>query len=319
MLDQWLQSSMVDVVQQHVAHRLAGGWPTRPELQFVPMQFCAERRLPTHHARFALQETGLNIALIVVSACELMALFYAYQNRLVKWESLWIIFVEVPPPSYLRSPRALSELRDLSSPSLPLPQLFHYTATVVVPESEFVTFELTNGTKLPWLLYFSWLVTVPVLLMYLVSLTVHGGRAATVPLVPLLVSSLIMVLLGVTAAACSPPLKWGVFGIGCCFGGMVLAPMRSRAHPALATAPLPGWLCHCAPTMVLRSCAQLLERRPPSTCTPQQTQRAHVHVTCYLLPAGLRLGRPVLAIALPDRTRPRLRKGCGALPRGRRR
>ena len=102
------------------------------------------------------------------------------------------------------------------------------------------TFELTNGIKLPWLRYFGWLVTVPVLLMFLVSLTVHGGRSATVrphcerprlsgtpkpepdhqpglwrwpltqtqvPLVPLLVSSQVMVLLGVTAAACSPPLK----------------------------------------------------------------------------------------------------------------
>ena len=113
---------------------------------------------------------------------------------------------------------------------------------VVVPDSEFVTFELTNGIKLPWLRYFGWLVTVPVLLMFLVSLTVHGGRSATVrlsgnrerlrlsgnpkpepdhqpglwpwpltrtqvPLVPLLVSSQVMVLLGVTAAACSPPLK----------------------------------------------------------------------------------------------------------------
>ena len=29
---------------------------------------------------------------------ELMALFYAYQNRYVKWESLWVIFVEVAPP-----------------------------------------------------------------------------------------------------------------------------------------------------------------------------------------------------------------------------
>ena len=45
---------------------------------------------------------------------------------------------------------------------------------MVVPDSEFVTFELTNGIKLPWLRYFGWLVTVPVLLMFLVSLTVHG-------------------------------------------------------------------------------------------------------------------------------------------------
>jgi len=140
-------------------------------------------------------ETGLRITLIVISACELIVLFYAYQNRFVKWESMWVIFVE----------------------------LFQYAATVVVPDSEFVTFQLTNGIKLPWLQYMSWVATVPVLLMYLVSLTAHGGRSATVPLVPLLVSGLMMLLLGITAAACSPPLKWFAFGVACCFGGMVFA------------------------------------------------------------------------------------------------
>ena len=60
------------------------------------------------------------------------------------------------------------------------PQLTYYAGRVVVPDSEFVTFELTNGIKLPWLRYFGWLVTVPLLLMFLVSLTVHGGRSATV-------------------------------------------------------------------------------------------------------------------------------------------
>ena len=50
----------------------------------------------------------MSIALIVISACELMALFYAYQNRYVKWESMWVIFVEVappPPPASPHSPR----------------------------------------------------------------------------------------------------------------------------------------------------------------------------------------------------------------------
>jgi hypothetical protein len=32
-----------------------------------------------------------------------------------------------------------------------------------------------------------------------------------------------MVLLGITAAACSPPLKWFAFSVACCFGGMVFA------------------------------------------------------------------------------------------------
>ena len=162
---------------------------------------------------------------------------------------MWVIFVEVTP--------LLHHLQASSSPRrrerrAAVPQLFQYAATVVVPDSEFVTFQLTNGIKLPWLQYMSWVATVPVLLMYLVSLTAHGGRSATVtprnrgcgrtqsrlqrdlteeaatpcaqvPLVPLLVSGLMMLLLGITAAACSPPLKWFAFGVACCFGGMVFA------------------------------------------------------------------------------------------------
>ena len=90
---------------------------------------------------------------------------------------------------HLRRGSASSSAREasLTSPrrcecGAAVPQLFHYAATVVVPDSEFVTFELTNGIKLPWLQYFSWLVTVPLLLMFLVSLTAHGGRSATVTL-----------------------------------------------------------------------------------------------------------------------------------------
>ena len=107
-----------------------------------------------------------------------MALFYAYQNRYVKWESMWVIFVEVappPPPASPHSPRRCER-------GAAVPQLFHYAATLVMPDSEFVTFELANGIKLPWLQYFGWVVTVPVLLMFLVSLTAHGGRSATVTL-----------------------------------------------------------------------------------------------------------------------------------------
>ena len=66
-----------------------------------------------------LQETGLSIALIVISACELMALFYAYQNRYVKWESLWVIFVEVAPPPPPR-PAPTSLTPSLLSVVLPL-------------------------------------------------------------------------------------------------------------------------------------------------------------------------------------------------------
>lgn len=86
----------------------------------------------------------------------------------------------------------------------------------MVPDSEFVNFELKNGIVLPWLRFTGWLVTCPVLLMFLVSLTTHGGRDAAVPLVPLLVCNLMMLLLGITASACSATyLKWFIFGVAC--------------------------------------------------------------------------------------------------------
>ena len=40
-----------------------------------------------------------------------------------------------------------------------------------MPDSEFVNFELKNGIVLPWLRFTGWLVTCPVLLMFLVSMT----------------------------------------------------------------------------------------------------------------------------------------------------
>ena len=52
-----------------------------------------------------------------------------------------------------------------------------------------------------WMRYAGWILTCPVLLMTLVSMTTQDGtKAPTVRLVPLLVANLTMVLLGITAA-----------------------------------------------------------------------------------------------------------------------
>ena len=59
--------------------------------------------------------------------------------------------------------------------------------------------------------YAGWILTCPVLLMTLVSMTTEDGtKAPTVRLVPLLVANLTMVILGITAAANLPPVKWYV-------------------------------------------------------------------------------------------------------------
>ena len=77
-----------------------------------------------HHDTFAnpklphvLQATALGIALMVICAIELLGLFYSFQNGVVKWESLWVIFVEVReaalsppalPPRLSPPPRCVS-------------------------------------------------------------------------------------------------------------------------------------------------------------------------------------------------------------------
>ena len=68
-----------------------------------------------HHDMFAnvyvLQATALGIALMVICAIELLGLFYSFQNGVVKWESLWVIFVEVRAAALSRLRCHLASLR----------------------------------------------------------------------------------------------------------------------------------------------------------------------------------------------------------------
>ena len=94
----------------------------------------------------------------------------------------------------------------------------------VSPDAEFVELHLANGQYIEWLRYMGWILTCPVLLMTLVSMTTSDGtKPPTVRLVPLLVANLTMVCMGITAASCSEPTKWYIFAIAISFGGFVFS------------------------------------------------------------------------------------------------
>jgi len=94
----------------------------------------------------------------------------------------------------------------------------------VSPDAEFVELELANGGYIEWLRYVGWILSCPVLLMTLVSMTTADGtKPPTVRLVPLLIANLTMVCMGITAATCSEPTKWYIFAIAISFGGYVFS------------------------------------------------------------------------------------------------
>lgn len=139
---------------------------------------------------------GLNLFLLIVSILEILLLQIGYMRGKVKWEGMWVIFVECVA----------------------------YAAALVSPDADFVSIRLTNGMWVEWMRYAGWILTCPVLLMTLVSMTTEDGtKAPTVRLVPLLVANLTMVLLGVTAAANIQPTKWYIFAMALCFGGHVFS------------------------------------------------------------------------------------------------
>ena len=75
-----------------------------------------------------------------------------------------------------------------------------------------------------WMRYAGWVLTCPVLLMTLVSMTTaEGTKAPTVRLVPLLVANLTMILFGITAGLTNSGAKWLIFGGALCFGGFVFS------------------------------------------------------------------------------------------------
>lgn len=141
--------------------------------------------------------------LLLVTSLELMGLFYAWRIKLAGWEQLWVLAIET----------------------------FAYGCTVMVPNAPFLRLELKNGVTLPWLRFVGWLLTCPVLLMGLVSLTTVDGRPATVRLVPLLVANISMILLGITAAAVvDTGLRNIIFGFALASGGMVFISAAQCFH-----------------------------------------------------------------------------------------
>lgn len=99
---------------------------------------------------------------------------------------------------------------------------------------------LADGRRISWLRYCGWLMTCPVLLMFLVSMTTYGGRRATVRLVPLLISNQTMILAGVTACAYGAPTKWGIYMVAITMGGIVLT-LSFMCLPMSETAPSKAW------------------------------------------------------------------------------
>ena len=141
-------------------------------------------------------DIGVNIFLLIVSIMELLLLQIGYMRDKVKWEAMWVIFIECVA----------------------------YGSSIISPDEGFVTMHLENGMQIEWLRYVGWILTCPVLLMTLVSMTTaEGTKPPTVRLVPLLVCNLTMVLFGITSGSVLEPTKWYVFGIGVCFGGVVFS------------------------------------------------------------------------------------------------
>ena len=136
------------------------------------------------------------ISLLIVTMLELLVLQILHQRDKAKWEVMWVLFIEVAA----------------------------YGSNTISADAEHVTFKLENGMYLEWMRYAGWLLTCPVLLMTLVSMTTEEGtKAPTVRLVPVLVANLAMILFGITAGLTTSEAKWFIFCGALCFGGVVFS------------------------------------------------------------------------------------------------
>eukprot|EP00321_Phaeocystis_globosa_P008901 CAMPEP_0118813342 /NCGR_PEP_ID=MMETSP1162-20130426/2871_1 /TAXON_ID=33656 /ORGANISM="Phaeocystis Sp, Strain CCMP2710" /LENGTH=431 /DNA_ID=CAMNT_0006743121 /DNA_START=56 /DNA_END=1351 /DNA_ORIENTATION=- len=143
-----------------------------------------------------MAESYVIYSLLIVTMLELLVLQILHQRDKAKWEVMWVLFIEVAA----------------------------YGSNTISPDAEHVTFKLENGMYLEWMRYAGWLLTCPVLLMTLVSMTTEEGtKPPTVRLVPLLVANLTMILFGITAGLTTSGAKWFIFGGALCFGGFVFS------------------------------------------------------------------------------------------------
>jgi len=68
-----------------------------------------------------------------------------------------------------------------------VPSGISYCLTILDPDIG--ELQLANGTSIAWLRYSGWMVTCPVLLMFLTAMTTYGGNKPPVRLVPLLIAN----------------------------------------------------------------------------------------------------------------------------------
>ena len=68
-----------------------------------------------------------------------------------------------------------------------VPPGISYCLTILDPDIG--ELQLANGTSIAWLRYSGWMVTCPVLLMFLTAMTTYGGNKPPVRLVPLLIAN----------------------------------------------------------------------------------------------------------------------------------
>ena len=140
---------------------------------------------------------GRQLFVTIVSAVEFLGLLVSWRNKMTGWEPLWVVGVEV---------------------------INYFIGVFPGPDGEGSAGDLilANGYRMPWLRFVGWLITCPVLLMGLVAMTTHGGKAATVRLVPLLIANQCMILCGITASSYSEGmLKWMIYVVAISFGSVV--------------------------------------------------------------------------------------------------
>ena len=116
----------------------------------------------------------------------------AFQQGVTGWEPLWVITVEG----------------------------INYCLSIMRPGLG--ALEMANGATVAWLRYAGWLITCPVLLMFLTAMTTYGGRKAPVRLVPLLIANQCMIIAGISASAYEGMDRWLMYMVACGCGVIVL-------------------------------------------------------------------------------------------------
>lgn len=129
--------------------------------------------------------------IMVVAGVELAWLALCHSRGIIKWEPMWVIGV----------------------------CWLNYASDLMAPDAQWAKPMLANGEYLDLQKIAGWMATCPVLILFLVSLTTHGGREASVRVVPLLVANQTMFLFGIMSGVCTGSPRWwfyaGSWAAGC--------------------------------------------------------------------------------------------------------